>query len=267
MEFGYIQLICIRGCLANAWTECSRFRAFAFVGRDSLIRGVFRRRSWRLCTKWDRRVRGRTSRRPRMHTTMRWRWISGTSASRDDTHWRRRWEHQRRGKPTMRWRRRTKLSSGATRSATQTSAGSGKSHKPWCLKLRMCRWRRAWQMFERPSTIRAANTRGSRSIPRNKQQLSHRTFTSLTQNCNLHDWRCCDNRWRVSETDNMDMWSLWNNIPTIPCSWSCWRILRSFRSSTASRTTSAGRFRRCRTRERPQQENLENNYKFVSDKL
>jgi hypothetical protein len=51
----------------------------------------------------------------------------------------------------------------------------------------------------------------------------------------------------------MDKWSLWSNTPTVPCSWSCWMIHRSFRSSTASRKTSEGRRLQRMRSERPQQ--------------
>lgn len=239
-----VPLRCSRECLASATMECWRFRAFGFAERGSWIRDGARRQSLRPCTKWVRPVPARTWRRQRRKTTKRWRWTSDTSASRDGKHWRRRWEHRRTGKPMKRWLQQTRRWSEAIHSAARTWADSGRPHRPLFPKRRRCRWTRVSQKFARPSTIQAADIREWRSIP-GEIEMPQLNVCDLLGG-NLRGWRCCDSRWIVSGTDNMGTWSLWSNTPTAPCSWSCWRIHRSFRSNTASRTTSTRTPHQCR---------------------
>lgn len=55
----------------------------------------------------------------------------------------------------------------------------------------------------------------------------------------LLGWICYGIHWIFVEIDNTDSRTPWNSIPTVPCFWNCWMILRTIQSNTANRMPSA----------------------------
>lgn len=142
----------------------------------------------------------------------------------------------------------TPLWSSCTRTAARFSMANGTAPMPTRPERKTPEWNWVWGRPGRSTASQAPSIHGSHSIPV-KRQCTHQTFVTFYFGwmCDLRDWKCCGIRWTCVEIDSMDSRSPWSNIPKGPCSWSCWTIHRTIRSSMENKMTSTKTRCRCMT--------------------